>query len=73
MLTVDLKKIVEAEVIPWERGTYGVAYTIKRGGFEYGEGVGTKSEAEAIVRRVAMNLDTSLDGLRLSSRDPATR
>ena len=70
MLSVDLRTIVQAEVIPWEGKTYGVAYKTKDG-IEQGEPVGSKSEAEAIVRRVAMNLNTSSDELGIFPRDTA--
>ena len=57
-LNVDIRKIIRAEVVPWElgdndeEGLYGVAYTITEGQ-EESEMVGTKAEAEKIVREIA--------------------
>ena len=58
-LKADIRKIIRAEVVPWELGydgdddgLYGVAYTITEGQ-EESEPVGTKAEAEKIVREIA--------------------
>ena len=47
-LSVDMRKIVKAEVVPWEidEGLYGVAYTTAKG-WEGADLIGTKAEAEA--------------------------
>ena len=58
-LKADIRKIINAEVVPWELGydgdennLYGIAYTITEGQ-EESEMVGTKAEAEKIVREIA--------------------
>ena len=58
-LKVDLRKILKAEVVPWEiadaeveEDLYGVAYTATEGR-EEAEPVGTKAEAEKIVQEIA--------------------
>ena len=58
-LKVDMRKIIRAEVVPWEiadakgeEDLYGVAYTTVDGQ-EEGEPVGTKAEAEKIVQEIA--------------------
>jgi hypothetical protein len=58
-LKVDMRKIIRAEVVPWEiadaageEDLYGVAYTTVEGR-EEGEPVGTKVEAEKIVQEIA--------------------
>ena len=52
-LSVDMRKIVKAEVVPWEidEGLYGVAYTINEG-WEGADLIGTKAEAEAVVQAI---------------------
>ena len=58
-MKVDLRKILRAEVVPWEiadaegeEDLYGVAYTTVEG-HEAGEPVGTRAEAERIVQEIA--------------------
>ena len=58
-LKVNVRKIIKAEVVPWEiadaegeEDLYGVAYTTVEGR-EEGEPVGTKAEAERIVQEIA--------------------
>ena len=58
-LKVNMRKIIRAEVVPWEiadsegeEHLYGVAYTTVEG-HEEGEPVGTKAEAERIVQDIA--------------------
>ncbi len=53
-LSVDMRKIVKAEVVPWEidEGLYGVVYTTTEGR-EEGDLIGTKAEAEKIVQEIA--------------------
>jgi hypothetical protein len=58
-LKVEMRKIIRAEVVPWEvadaegeEDLYGVAYTTVEG-IEEGESVGTKAEAEKILRAIA--------------------
>ena len=58
-LKVDMRKIIRAEVVPWEiadakgeEDLYGVANTTVDGQ-EEGEPVGTKAEAEKIVQEIA--------------------
>jgi hypothetical protein len=70
MLSVDVKDIVQAEVIPWEKGQFGVGYVTKDGK-QAADLIGSKSEAEAIVKRVAMNLNTSSDEFGIFPRDIA--
>jgi hypothetical protein len=55
MLRADFRDIVSAEVIAWEakEEIYGVSYVTKTG-LQTSEKVGTKSEAEAVVRRIEM-------------------
>ena len=53
-LSVDMRKIVKVEVVPWEvdEGLYGVAYTTNEG-WEGSDLIGTKAEAEKIVQEIA--------------------
>jgi hypothetical protein len=58
-LSVDKRRIVRAEIVPWEiadvegeEDLYGVVYTTVEG-HEAGEPVGTKAEAEKIVQEIA--------------------
>ena len=58
-LKVDIRRIIRAEVVPWEiadaegeEDLYGVVYTTVEG-HEEGEPVGTKAEAEAVVKEIA--------------------
>ena len=53
-LSVDMRKIVKAEVVPWEidEGLYGVVYTTTEGR-EEGDLIGTKAEAEKIGQEIA--------------------
>ena len=58
-LKVEMRKIIRAEVVPWEvadaegeEDLYGVAYTTVEGR-EEGEPVGTKAEAERIIQEIA--------------------
>ena len=52
-LSVDMRKIVKAEVVPWEidEGLYGVAYTTAEG-WEGADLIGTKADAEKIVKDI---------------------
>ena len=52
-LSVDTRKIVKAEVVPWEidKGQYGIAYTTAEG-WEGADLIGTKAEAEAVVQAI---------------------
>jgi hypothetical protein len=52
-LSVDMRRIVKAEVVPWEidEGLYGVAYTTNEG-WEGADLIGTKAEAEAVVQAI---------------------
>ena len=52
-LSVAMRKIVNAEVVPWEvdEGLYGVAYTTNEG-WESSDLIGTKAEAEAVVQAI---------------------
>lgn len=58
MLSVELDEIVKAEVIPWEDDVFGVAYTTKDGR-KGSDRIGARSEAEAVVRRVAMTQEAT--------------
>jgi len=48
-----MRKIVKAEVVPWEidDGLYGVAYTTAKG-WEGADLIGTRAEAEAVVQAI---------------------
>ena len=52
-LSVDMRRIVKAEVVPWENeeGLYGVAYTTAEG-WEGADLIGTKAVAEAVVQAI---------------------
>ena len=52
-LSVDMRKIVKAEVVPWQidEGLYGVAYTTNEG-WEGSDLIGTKAEAEKVVQEI---------------------
>jgi len=52
-LSLDMRKIVKAEVVPWEidEGLYGVAYTTNEG-WEGSDLIGPNSEAEKIVQEI---------------------
>ena len=52
-LSVDMRKIVKAEVVPWEidEGLYGVAYATGEG-WEGSDLIGTKAEAEKVVQEI---------------------
>ena len=52
-LSIDTRKIIKAEVVPWENeeGLYGVAYTTAEG-WEGADLIGTKAEAEAVVQAI---------------------
>ena len=52
-LSVDMRRIVKAEVVPWEieEGLYGIVYTTLEGR-EEGDLIGTKAEAKASRLRV---------------------
>ena len=58
MLQVDVSEIASVEVVPWEENEFGVAYVTKDG-HQNTDYVGSKSEAEAIVRRVSMVNDAA--------------
>ena len=51
-LSVDMRKIVKAEVVPWEidEALYRVAYTTNEG-WEGSDLIRTKAEAEAVSTR----------------------
>ena len=53
-LSIDTRKIIKAEVVPWENdeGLYGVAYTTAEG-WEGADLIGTKAEAEKLVQEIA--------------------
>ena len=53
-LSVDMRKIVKAEVVPWEidEGLYGVAYTTNEG-WEGVDLIGTEPVAEKVVQEIA--------------------
>ena len=70
MLTANEKDIVQAEVIPWEDDTFGISYVTKDGHQACGP-IGSKADAEAIVRRVEMRLNRSSDELGIFPRDIA--
>jgi len=70
MLTVNEQDIVQAEVVPWEMGEFGVSY-VTRDGTQGTDQIGSKAEAEAIVQRVAMRFNTSADEFGLLPRDVA--
>jgi hypothetical protein len=50
-LSVDTRKIVWAKVISWEEGEWGIAW--KAGdGYQGMDRIGTKSDAQAVVRDI---------------------
>jgi hypothetical protein len=53
-LSVDMRKIIKAEVVPSEidEGLYGVVYTTNEG-WEGADLIGAKAEAEKIVQEIA--------------------
>ena len=52
-LSVDMRRIVKAEVVPWEidEGLYGVVYATTEGR-EEGDLIGTKAQAETVVQAI---------------------
>jgi hypothetical protein len=66
MLRVDVSEIATAEVVPLEANEFGVSYVTKDGR-RITDRIGTKSEADAIVRQVSMLQDTA----KLFPRDTA--
>jgi len=58
MLSVPLSEIASAMVVPWEANGYGVAYVTKDG-HEMADRIGSKADAEAIIRRLGMVQDTA--------------
>jgi hypothetical protein len=58
MLSVPLSEIAKAEVVPWEANAYGVAYVTKDGR-EMADRIGSKADAEALIRRVGLAQDTA--------------
>jgi hypothetical protein len=46
-------RVVEAKIVPWEAGEWGISYRTSDG-YEGSDRVGSKSEAEAMVRRLTM-------------------
>jgi hypothetical protein len=58
MLRVVVSEIASAKVIPWEANEYGVAYVTKDGR-EMADRIGSKADAEALIRRVGMVQDTA--------------
>lgn len=56
-LSVDTRKIVRAEVVPWEedKGEFGIAYETTDGQ-SGADRIGTKAKAQAIVRDIAQQL-----------------
>jgi hypothetical protein len=53
---LNIRDVVEAKVIPWEGGVYGVRYRTSSG-YEGDVRVGPRSEAEAMVRRLKLGQD----------------
>ena len=51
MLSVKLREIASAEVVPWEKDEYGIAYVTKEGRHA-ADRIGPKSDAEALVRKI---------------------
>ena len=51
-LSVDSRKIVKAEVVPWEEGEWGVAWETADG-HQGADRIGKKSTAQRIVAVVA--------------------
>ena len=57
-LSVDTRKVAKAWVVAWknEEGVYGVAYEMSDG-FQGADKIGTKAQAEAIVKDIARHKD----------------
>jgi hypothetical protein len=56
-MAIDLNiHVVEAKVIPCEHGEWGISYRTDDG-YHGSERVGSRSEAEALVRRVKLRQD----------------
>jgi hypothetical protein len=53
-LSVDTRKIIKAQVVPWEEdeGEFGIAYETTDGQ-SGADRIGTKAQAQAIVRNIA--------------------
>ena len=52
-LSVDSRKIVKAEVVPWEEGEWGVAWETAEG-HQGADRVGKKSTAQRIVDAITV-------------------
>jgi hypothetical protein len=63
-LSVDTRKIVRADVVPWESDEklYGVAYLLQVGS-EGADRIGTKAQAEKIVRDIAKQRGDALSAV----------
>ena len=70
MLSVREEDIVQAQVVPCENGRFGVKYVTSDGRQGMDE-VGSKENADAVISRVAMRLNTSSNELGLFPRDIA--
>jgi hypothetical protein len=58
MLSVKLSQIAAAEVVPWEKDEYGIAYVTTKG-LHAADRIGSKAKAEALVRKIKMVEDTA--------------
>jgi hypothetical protein len=63
-LSVDPRKIVRASVIPWEgeQKLYGIAYETSAG-WHGADKIGTKAEAEAVLRSIGLQQSDSPSGV----------
>ena len=63
-LSVDTRKIARIWIVPWEinEGVYGVSYETTDGR-QCDDCIGTKAEAEAVVRSVAAARAEALDNV----------
>ena len=59
-LSVDTRKLIRAEVVPWEEGEFGVAWETADG--QHGaDRFASKAEAQAIVRDINQQRTAALD------------
>jgi hypothetical protein len=70
MLSARLRDIVSAQTVPWEQGEFGIAY-VTRDGQQHADRIGSRHDAESIVRQVATTSSTSADERGLFPRDIA--
>lgn len=69
-MALDLNiEVVEARVIPWEQGGWGISYRT-RDGFEGCNRVGSRSDAEALVQRLKLRQDNTAPSPQTENVNP---